>query len=111
MMINIIKSCSIQKILDTLKPTHIYNSKHNNKMIKMGKTGYIKCKELIESLIEREIKEISVDELKTEIAKQIGFSMIHNTVDNYYKALILFDFIKPIGDNKVQIIYENDKND
>lgn len=60
----------------------------------MGKKGYTKCVELAETMIAQGKTKLTTDEIKLAIAKDIGFSLAHGTINHYFKALILFGFIK-----------------
>jgi len=75
----------------------------------MGKTGYTKCVELIQKLSNEGKKILTMEELKIYIAKEIGFSIAHDTVNNYFNALILFNLIKK--ENDKYIIVEEELND
>jgi len=72
----------------------------------MGETGYTKCKNLVDKLLLEKKTALTMEELKLEIAKRIGFSIAHNTVNNYFNALKMFGFIKLDPKTKKFILVE-----
>lgn len=57
-------------------------------------SGYEKCKNLMQKLISEGREEFTENELKLEIAKNIGFCKDKGVIPNYWAALLLFKFIK-----------------
>lgn len=72
----------------------------------MGKSGYAKCVDLVKGWISAGKTSLTEEEIRNDIARNIGFDKQFGVIDKYFNALLIFGFIKPNGE-KYQILKEN----